>query len=493
MTVRPRPRPLFKLAATAHDDTGSLPLAMLLTMVGMSLSALLVPMVINQMTATRTSAERTRALHAAQAGIDAALAHIRAATTSTGDGAEEKLPPCELHGTLSTDATLRGPRYRVKITYRDVDGHPMSCPPTDVPATALLAATGTFDAGGKGTRTIEATYTFRTTNQNILGGSIRLDQSSPDRLCMDAGPGDSPTTGTYLSMQLCQPGLSQQQFAYTDDLNIKLIGSERYDALLGMCLDAGSPQATGAYLVLRPCQGRVAHQQWSLNDSSNFQGTIDGVNLNAFCINLQIPNAPGSRLVLGDCGFGADQQIFRPEPGVGAGMAGPATGQLVNYKQFSRCLDVTHFDPTWPYMIVWFCKQAPDGNVAWNQKWTYPTPTAPAVSATGRIGTNGYCLRSPTTTGAYVTMTACDATGLLDPDLTWTVYTDTGDYATSYRIMDTYGNCLTPTNLETTTPDTHGDGTSKGTVAACNATELQKWNAPANLKQPLPLTDIVEE
>ena len=49
-----------------------------------------------------------------------------------------------------------------------------------------------------------------------------------------------------------------------------------------------------------------------------------------------------------------------------------ATGQLVNYQQFSRCLDVTNHLWNSDYMIVWFCKQAPDGTVPWNQKWTLP-------------------------------------------------------------------------------------------------------------------------
>ena len=94
----------------------------------------------------------------------------------------------------------------------------------------------------------------------------------------------------------------------------------------------------------------------------------------------------------------------------------------------------------------------------------------------------------------YVTLAECGATDVLtDPNLIWTVYGDTGVYATSYRIVDSYGFCLTPTDLTANPPDTHTDGTAKVKVAACNNSELQKWNAPADLNQPSPLTDTTEK
>nr|BFE84817.1 hypothetical protein GCM10020093_074180 [Planobispora longispora] len=325
---------------------------------------------------------------------------------------------------------------------------------------------------------------------------------------MDAGTDETPTPGTPLKMQKCVPGLSGQQFAYTEDLTLKLIGSESSEssegsnapkAPLGMCLDAGSPQRTGATVAFQPCDARrIPQQQWSLNNNSNFQGTTNGVGLNSFCFNLKNPGLAGSLVVLGSCSANQTQSIFRPQPGVGAGMAGVAVGQLVNFKQFSRCLDVTDHVVTRAYMIAWFCKQAPDGNISWNQKWSIPAVTAPAIKAAGRIRTNygsGYCLRSPNSTASnqYVTVTSCAATGTLADNLKWTVYGNTGDYATSYRVMDHYGNCLTPTDLDVLKPDTHSDGTSKVKVAPCTGSELQKWNAPANLTQPLPLTDIREQ
>ncbi|GAT65324.1 beta-galactoside-specific lectin 3 [Planomonospora sphaerica] len=483
-----------------------MPLALLLTLVGISLSALLVPVVVNQMTATRTASERVQALHAAQAGVDVAVGQIRAAADAAGNGLVERLPSCELAGSLFPEDGKDSPRYRVGITYYDAAGGDLGCAPTDVPATASIESTGTeapdaaFAAGTAGTRTIKATYAFQTTNANIVGGAIPVAQPASPQLCMDAGPEASPKAGTLLQMQKCQPGASRQRFAYTEDLSLKLVGSETPEtegAPLGMCLDAGSPQKTGANVVFQPCKGRTPQQQWSLNDNSNFQGTGNGVTMNSFCFNLKNPGAPGG-VVLGSCGTTLNRQVFRAQTGVGTGMAGAPTGQLVNFRQFSRCMDVTDFTVTRPYMIVWFCKQAPDGNVRWNQKWLFPKATP--TGTTGRIRTvndagAGYCLRSPASTAAnqYVTLAACTATGTLASNLTWTLYGSTGDYTTSYRIVDHYGNCLTPTDLDALQPDTHSDGTSKAKVAVCDSSELQKWNAPANLNRPLPLTDITEK
>ncbi|GII04166.1 RICIN domain-containing protein [Planobispora takensis] len=507
--ARRRPRGLPCL----RDDRGSMPMALLLTMVGLSLSALLVPVVLGQMATTRSSSERIRTLHAAEAGVDTAVGQIRAAVDDEGNGVVEQLPPCELTGTLESDSALGSPRYRVKITYQDVDRNDMGCSPTEVPAYAALVSTGiekpnvAFTAGTAGTRTIEAIYSFKTTNINIFGGAIRIAQASGAGLCMDAGQNnESPPAGTRLRMQTCKPGTSEQQFAYTEDLSLKLVGSETSTAPMGMCLDAGeTPQAVGAYVTFEPCRNRTPRQQWSVNSSSNFQGTSDGVTLNSRCFNMQSPGVASSYVVLGGCGGGNTQRVFRSDPGVGAGMANAATGQLVNFKQFSRCLDVTDLKVTSSYMIAWFCKQAPDGNVPWNQKWSFPAvPTSTdgasvAAKVTGRIRVvengKGYCLRSPGSTAAkkYTTVTSCAETGTLATDLQWTLYGDTGDYTTSYRIIDAYGYCLAPSDLESAGPDVHSDGTSKVKVEVCSGSELQKWNAPANLVKPTPLTNVIEQ
>ncbi|MGX6607683.1 hypothetical protein ACWKSP_36990 [Micromonosporaceae bacterium Da 78-11] len=168
---------------------------------------------------------------------------------------------------------------------------------------------------------------------------------------------------------------------------------------------------------------------------------------------MQTVGSEGSYVVLGGCSTNASTNVWRSEPGVGAGMAGDNTAQLVNYAQFSRCFDVTGGDPGAKYMIAWFCKQSPNGIVDWNQQWVHPVPTAPAISATDNIvitksGTK-YCLKSPLTATAtsYPVVVACSSVDLTTAAMQWTVFHDTGEYGTSYRIQDGNVNCLQPTDL----------------------------------------------
>jgi len=496
--------------ARPDRDRGSMPMALLVTLVAMSLTAMLVPVTVSSISTTRSVDQRTESIDAANAGLDAAMAQLRAASTGTGTslaGSLDKLPPCEITGLETAD----GARYRVTITYyglpEDSDDPatavPLSCPPTEVPTKAVLTVTGTgttgvtLAEGAAKTRTIEATYSFKRNTENIAGGAILL-ASPANTLCMDAG--DEPVPGTAVWLRACKTnGSSEQRFSYTKDLNIKLMGSESGDSPNGLCLDSAAPPATGAAVVFQPCLGRQARQQWSLDNSSNFRGTTDGVNLNSFCLNASRAGAAGP-IVLGGCGGTATTQVFRPQPSAGAGMASTDTGQLVNYKQFSRCLDVTNHVATSSYMIVWFCKQAPDGNVSWNQQWTLPRIATSRVDAqAGRIrtagsGNPGYCLRAPATVAGYVTMSPCTLTGTVGPELLWKMYGNTGDPVTSYRIEDYNGNCLTPTDLSVPNPDVHPtDGTAKVKVAPCTASHLQKWNAPPDFDAPKTLTNTKEK
>jgi hypothetical protein len=163
-------------------------------------------------------------------------------------------------------------------------------------------------------------------------------------------------------------------------------------------------------------------------------------------------------------------------------------------------------------MIAWYCKQDPGALVDFNQQWVHPVPVLPAVSKSGPIivnnasansnatsgaAANNYCLKSPgtATSTSWVTVAACpDAATQAQDALTWTVFHDTGDYGTSYRIKDYKGNCLQPTEQGTgISNDFHGDGTSKIKVATCTTADIQKWNAPANVNQPTPLTNLTEK
>jgi hypothetical protein len=154
-------------------------------------------------------------------------------------------------------------------------------------------------------------------------------------------------------------------------------------------------------------------------------------------------------------------------------------------------------------MIAWFCKQDPQGNVDFNQQFVHPVPVKPAVSAEGNIVVTKsgveYCLRSPLSTASnvYATVVNCDnvtpANPRTDEALWWRVVHNTGAYATSYRIEDTAGYCLAPTDLKATPKDVHSDGTSKVKVEKCSSSELQKWNAPANLSRTTPISNVIEQ
>jgi hypothetical protein len=144
-------------------DGGSMPLAVLLTVVAMGLSALLASMVRSEIVLTRADTQRLQALSAAQAGLDVALAHILATT----DGATHTVFDLTAlpwpRGTFAGAAGGTGSgEYTATVSYFKTD--PQG--PGPIAATtfaeirfALISATGDDGAGGTG-RTLTATYTF---------------------------------------------------------------------------------------------------------------------------------------------------------------------------------------------------------------------------------------------------------------------------------------------------------------------------------------------
>jgi hypothetical protein len=250
-------------------------------------------------------------------------------------------------------------------------------------------------------------------------------------------------------------------------------------------------------------------------------GTTNGITLDGYCFNVQNPDTAGSLVHLANgypsCDGAYDnRQTFQPDASVGAGAAGPGAGQLVNFKQFGRCLDVTDLKPASPYLIAWPCKQAPDSsNVAWNQKWRYPAVVADPADpdtfrGTGTIVTThkgvDYCLQNPGSSayGAYPRVVSCP-TGAPPPNLVWTVYGRTAKYATSYRIAagpHTSGDdglCLAAANPTATPPELYettgyqGPPISKIVMRPCDGSTWQKWNAPADLLDSSPLKSFAEK
>jgi hypothetical protein len=268
-----------------------------------------------------------------------------------------------------------------------------------------------------------------------------------------------------------------------------------------MCLEVIAPPAAGKFVQFQPCSAsKRPSQLWSFDDWSNFRGTTDGISVNDFCFNLQTPNTAGTFVLLDGCGGSEEARRFSPEATVGAGAAGAAAHQLVNFKQFGRCLDINNFNVDSSFHIVWPCKQAPDpSQVGWNQRWATPTVPVGATSASGTISaSNGtsFCLMSPEPTAPmqYVTTVACPA-GVPPQNLTWTVYGRADTYAGSYVIEDSAGYCLSPTDPNAPQPDLYNGGlrVSKTTVATCDGSTLQKWNAPPNVLQSMPMKDISED
>jgi hypothetical protein len=448
-------------------------MAMLLmvTVVGISMSALLVPVIINQDRTTRFVTTRTHSLDAAQAGIDVVLGKIRDSfdrTTKLGD--DSQLPCGPVSGNAMSGVN---DSYYVEIIYYTKDpvanpsATPMLCskdngpfdpnasPPTRTPAYACLISTGVdggipttnpnntntdcvtaTGAGAYGTgvnssskgRTLVTTYVFKTDNTNYAGGVIRIYPNTGNQYCMDAGSA-TPTNLTPVTLQLCStstPPAARQVFAYRNDLSIQLLSSASTTSS-GLCLDADTPHANGKALYLATCSAVGAaqpDQQWSINDNSHLEGAkADGSTTDGFCVNVA-GQAANLALTLQGCTGGTSDasQTWVPAPTAGAGMAGATNKQEVNFFLFANCLDVTGQNVSASYLILYTCKQNPNpSNVAWNQKFT-PNPalgsdTTTPPTAAELVTTAGglrYCLTSPKTDGGYPTVqtgtTACPTT-----------------------------------------------------------------------------------
>ena len=507
-------------------DDGSIAIALLVVLLGMSLGSLMLPMLITQAQATHFDETRLTPLNAAQAGIDVMLGRIRSSTVDGGNVGDAAKLPC-----YSRDAPLAGwadspetglGKYQTYVTYMlntPTGDKPMKCSPdlgTFVgsrtrltPDSAVIHSAGiegTAPFEGRG-RDLVTTYTFQTDETKVSGGVIRLYPASEAKTswCMDAGP--APAPGTPLVLQECatsSASMAQQAFVYRSDLSLQLASSVGDTNARGLCVDTrdSNHYLDGNQVVLAECDKDPAvcsdarrcspwNQQWSMNDNAHLEGaTTDQSSTDGRCIEASTAEA-GTALVLNSCRGGTDdpQQSWIPAPSAGAGMAA-ANQQLVNFLQFSRCLDVTSQDPYTSFLIVYSCKQNqnPD-SVSWNQKFTPSVPLADAPTTTliqtTRWG-QSFCLTSPGTDGGLVNLTASCPGGPSSSDpSTWTVYrTQDADhqglpYAQMFTIVDSSGRCL---GLE---KNAKANGSySKATVSRCDGSRSQKWNAVASLDAP---------
>jgi hypothetical protein len=270
---------------------------------------------------------------------------------------------------------------------------------------------------------------------------------------------------------------------YNSSLNLVLV-TPSYPS--GLCVQA--PSVAGVSVRLQPCRSpAVFEQQWSLNNVRAFEGTSNGRTTNGFCIvvrgaALEVARGTSDRQT-SPCH--QSSSAFDPDATVGAGAAGVASAQLVNYGEFGRCLDLDNLRVD-RNLLVFPCKQTPDPSlVAWNQKFTLPPGgTGPITMTTG--GGARYCLTAPASdlTPVRITVTACpDET--LPTATAWTVRRPTESLTERYRIEDSRGRCLSSS-------DEAGPSRSHVAVLApCDGSKVQKWNAsPAMLNASL--LDVAE-
>lgn len=548
-----------------REDAGSMPMALLIVMVGMALGAIMLPIVITQDHTTSFDNRRVHELDAAQTGFDVALGYIRAATASGTTGVTAKLPCAPdgkpLTGTVDGAGTEH---YSVTLAYYTqnpaghdqtwldnpdnkmtcVDGYGTYLHATDeyVPSYVLMTSTGTdTSSGSKSGRTLQTTYIVQTTNTNISGGTIAIYPQS-NGMCMAAaysGAKTPPPPGTNVALEPCEtdktnlhtappdqlsPGpFPWQVWSYNADLSIQLVASQSTDYPNGLCLDATTPHSNSSVVQLRECtsgtheqgNGVSWNQQWSIDDNSHLQGAnSSGSDIDGYCINVGTQQA-GTQLTLLKCAGGTTdgKQTWVPSPDAGAGSAGAANNQVVNFEQFGRCLDVTNQSVTGTvdgtpggnnFVIAYTCKQDPDPTkVAWNQKFDQRQVTYNGQSFTELVTNNGtdYCLNSPLTAytsknSQYVNVVKCPGTiGSSTTGVLWTANgtnDSKGDalpYADKFTVVDATGDlCLTLTSGS----DDAYNGYSKAIVTECDGSTAQKWNAQANVQTPL-LVNTIEK
>lgn len=220
-------------------------------------------------------------------------------------------------------------------------------------------------------------------------------------------------------------------------------------------------------LDFQPCDGGNG-QKWSYNAIMSFQGLEDdGSALADECISGASQQTVGTTLVVVPC---ASWQQWVPDKTVGAGAAGPAMQQLVNYDQYGRCLDVTYTNVNSEWLIAYPCKQDPSSPVEWNQRWVWDG------SGTRQLQTvpwgTAYCLTTAGSEGGLVTVTVCSSAR---EDQRWMVNGDTGNRSTSYTIVDSSGRCLDLGPVQGT-----GSVSTWSSIVTdtCRGTYAQKWNAP---------------
>lgn len=497
----------------AHDESGVALLTAILFMILMAgISTVLVSVVLSQLLPTNLAQKSTKTIYAAQAGMQTALGLIRSATGGGGVGDLTALP-CAV--TANASGTSDGVTYSAQITYYNANpagrnatwladaANKLACTASGVatqPKFALVVSQGLAAAipGGSaatvGNRTLSAVYQFKITYVNVPGGRI-YDRNA--NYCLDAVTATAGSLVRFLPVAQCTND-ALELWSYADDYELKL-ASTVTASQAGLCITG--PIAGGAVqqnVKLQSCLPKTNASRWNqLWSWLSVSGVDSWVGEN------QAITAPSTACL--DTGYAAGTALngkyllvtstttsspgcnggFAPSLQVGAGAASYTTHQIVNYKEFGRCADVTGQSITASYMEVYPCKQDATGtgaNLYWNHKWYYIEPPDGKSQGNQQIyvylddNTNQkYCLTAPTPASGsiYPIFSACVAGSAQQK---WTRWYTGANYAASYVFMDAYNRCLDADS----TPPLHKDLYSKITVAQCDGTTEQKWNAPAD-------------
>ena len=490
-------------------DDGSMPLAMLVVLVGLALSMLTLTTMVRGAADTNGAIGRTTALLAARTGLSGALASLRAAGTTGNLGAISALPcttgsAAQVTGTIGT----KDGGYAATIWYLKSDPtlqtagwvqtNGTTCPTVllQTPRWAYVSAVGTSN-GGKFKRTLIGTYQFKLRAMgNMPGGQIRVYRvpAATQDYCLTGNP---PAAGTALTMSVCATGtdgtaVDKQKFGYMSDLTIKLMTADPAMYPNGLCAQAGLVEAATQQLTLQDC-GLTTNisQQWAFDSASNFKGTSNGNTSNAFCWYIKSSNSSSNPptyqagytniLLSTTCGITTTHyESWNVTADAGSGAAGPDSGQLVNFKQFGKCLDFNYSGVSnWTFPCKQsFNLQSPDTTQVWNEVWTVPDAgTTGLVYTTRPDGVTKNCMKAPATGQTLVTMTTCPASASgAAANLIWLSRGNKAPtYDLKYRIEGTgtwAGQCLAP--IPAATNPVQGDWAG---LATCTGDYLQKWDA----------------
>ncbi len=386
-------RALLARLPRRDDETGSMPMLMLVIVATLALGGLMLSMVLNQTSTTRFVETRVHALHAAQTGIDIVLGQIRDATqtdpnTGVTTGDDSQLPCGPWSGSAANTGTMQ---YSSSITYYNAmpltSANKMTCtsagpyfagsPPIRTPHFAVIHSTGTDGSGNSSSvgRTIETTYIFKTNDMNIAGGTIMIYPAGSAHFCMDASA--TPTVGTPVLVQPCStttPPNAAQVWAYRQDLSIELVSTAALTTPL--CLDTGAlptSHAAGNQILLEPCK---------VSDVTQWCGA--GVTPAQYAA----ANSGQACVAQPMCPAGTTPAAFAANP--------PAAGET--------------------------CQVSP-----WNQEWSVNNSAHLEGSKTDRSDTDGYCINdSAQTAGTALSLAACTINNITDTAQTWVPSPTTG-------------------------------------------------------------------